>query len=70
MTVAGLETDYNLSAASVRTLAVRPALGGLCVSLTLAVPRKFGDRAGAAITCAALALRDARLARAMRLPAA
>jgi hypothetical protein len=87
-TAAGLEADYGLSAASLRSLAVWPTRAGLCASLTLAAPRLFmpgagrvirdgsrkpwppallvftftdvrelafdsGDRAGAAITCAA-----------------
>jgi hypothetical protein len=38
---AGLETDYALSAASVRSLDIRPARTGLCASLTLAAPRRF-----------------------------
>lgn len=40
-TAADLETDYDLSAATVRSLAVRPAHIGLCASLTLSAPRRF-----------------------------
>jgi glutamate dehydrogenase/leucine dehydrogenase len=38
--VAGLASDYDLSAASVRSLAVRPAETGLLAQLTLAAPRR------------------------------
>jgi hypothetical protein len=39
--VAGLATDYDLAAASVRSLTVRPAATGPEVRLTLAAPRRF-----------------------------
>jgi hypothetical protein len=45
-TVAGLETDYDLSAASLRSLAVRPAPAGLRATLTLAAPRLFTPGTG------------------------
>lgn len=44
--VAGLEDDYDLSAASLRSLAVRPSPAGLCAHLTLAAPRRFAPGTG------------------------
>jgi hypothetical protein len=40
-TVARLEGDYDLAAASLRSLAVRPTHAGLHARLTLAAPRRF-----------------------------
>jgi hypothetical protein len=45
-TSAGLEADYDLSAASLRSLAVWPGRAGLCASLTLAAPRRFTPSTG------------------------
>lgn len=39
--VSGLEADYDLSAASLRSLEVRPTTVGLCARLKLAAPRRF-----------------------------
>lgn len=42
----GLETDYALSAASLRSLDIRPARTGRCAGLTLAAPRRFAPGTG------------------------
>jgi hypothetical protein len=44
--VAGLEADYDVSKASVRSLAAWPSDAGLCARLTLAAPRRFVPTTG------------------------
>jgi len=45
-TAASLEADYDLSRATLRSLAVQPVRAGLHASVTLAVPRRFTPRTG------------------------